>query len=151
MSVEERLAALGLGLPEPPSPAGAYVPAKRSGNLIFVAGQLPMSAGELKFAGRVGADVSIEEGNEAAKLCALNALSVLNSRGGFARSRRSTGARGGIRPFGGGIHGPAEGNQRGVGVVRTGAGQERQPRAAGHRGKRIAPGRFRRTFRHCGG
>ena len=82
MSVEERLAALGLGLPEPPAPAGAYVPAKRSGNLIFVAGQLPMSADELKSVGRLGADVSFAEGYEAAKLCALNALSVLKAAAG---------------------------------------------------------------------
>ena len=82
MSVADRLAELGVTLPEPASPAGAYVRAKRTGNLIFVAGQLPMSGGELQSIGRVGADLTLEDGYEAAKLCALNALSILNAEAG---------------------------------------------------------------------
>lgn len=82
MSAEEKLAELGLTLPEPPQPAGAYVRAKRSGDLIFVAGQLPMAGGEVKYRGKVGGDRSLEEGYEAAKLCALNALSVLKAEAG---------------------------------------------------------------------
>ena len=79
MSAEERLAALGLTLPEPPQPVGAYVRAKRTGNLIFVSGMVPIFEGKLKYKGKLGADVSIEDGYEAARICGLNILSVLNA------------------------------------------------------------------------
>ncbi|MDA0745553.1 MAG: RidA family protein [bacterium] len=82
MSVAEKLKAMGLTLPPPASPAGAYVRAKRSGNLIFVAGQLPMAEGKLKYTGKVGEDLGLEEAYEAAKLCALNVLSILNAEAG---------------------------------------------------------------------
>ena len=82
MSAEEKLAALGLSLPEPPQPAGAYVRAKRAGDLIFVAGQIPMAGGEIQYSGKVGDDLTVEEGYEAARLCALNALSILKAEAG---------------------------------------------------------------------
>jgi enamine deaminase RidA (YjgF/YER057c/UK114 family) len=82
MFIEDKLKELGLTLPTPPQPAGAYVRAKRTGNLIFVAGQLPLVAGELKYIGRVGDDLSIEDGYEAAKICALNVLSILHAEAG---------------------------------------------------------------------
>jgi len=82
MSVADKLNELGLTLPEPPQPAGAYVRAKKTGNLIFVAGQLPLVSGELKYAGRVGDNISLEDGFEAAKICALNILSILQAEAG---------------------------------------------------------------------
>lgn len=82
MSVDDRLRELGLLLPDPPAPAGAYVRAKRTGNLIFVAGQLPMVSGELQSVGHVGDDVSLDEGYEAAKICGLNVLSILKAETG---------------------------------------------------------------------
>ncbi len=82
MSAEEKLAELGLSLPEPPKPAGAYLRAKRTGDLIFVTGQIPMADGDVKYKGKVGSDLSLEEGYEAARLCALNALSVLKAEAG---------------------------------------------------------------------
>jgi enamine deaminase RidA (YjgF/YER057c/UK114 family) len=82
MSAEDKLAELGLELPDPPAPAGAYVRAKRAGNLIFVAGQIPMVKGELKYVGRVGDDLTLEDGYEAARICALNALSILKAEAG---------------------------------------------------------------------
>ena len=82
MTGEEKLKELGLTLPDPPAPAGAYVRAKRTGNLIFVAGQIPMVAGELKYVGRVGEDLTLEDGYEAARICALNALSILKAEAG---------------------------------------------------------------------
>jgi enamine deaminase RidA (YjgF/YER057c/UK114 family) len=82
MSIENKLKALGITLPTPPQPAGAYVRAKKTGNLIFVAGQLPLVAGKLEYSGRVGEDISIEEGYEAAKICALNVLSILQAEAG---------------------------------------------------------------------
>jgi enamine deaminase RidA (YjgF/YER057c/UK114 family) len=82
MSAEEKLAALGLLLPDPPQPAGAYTRAVRWGELIFVAGQLPLEQGKIRYAGRVGAELSLEEGYAAARLCALNGLSVLKAEAG---------------------------------------------------------------------
>ena len=79
MTVEEKLSELGLHLPPPPEPAGSYTRAVRTGNLMFVAGQLPTRDGEMAYSGRVGTDLSTEEGYEAAKLCALNGLSVLRA------------------------------------------------------------------------
>jgi len=73
---EARLAELGVELPETPAPAGAYVPATRTGNLIFTAGQLPFEGGELNLHGKVGDTVSPDRAREAARLCALNALAA---------------------------------------------------------------------------
>ena len=77
MTAIERLEALGLALPPPPEPAGAYTRAVRAGDLVFVAGQLPLAEGKMVYAGKVGSDLSVEQGYEACKLCALNALSIL--------------------------------------------------------------------------
>ncbi|MDA0710616.1 MAG: RidA family protein [bacterium] len=82
MSIAERLTAMGIALPAPPQPAGAYMRAKRTGNLIFVAGQLPMVSGAIRYTGRVGSDISLEEGYDAARICALNALSILAAEAG---------------------------------------------------------------------
>ena len=75
--VESRLNEMGLELPVAPKPVAAYVPAKQCDNLVFTAGQIPFLNGELKFKGKLGQDLTIEEGYEAAKLCALNCLSVI--------------------------------------------------------------------------
>ena len=77
MTALERLEALGLALPTPPEPAGAYTRAVRAGDLVFVAGQLPLADGKIIYTGKVGADLDVEQGYEACKLCALNALSIL--------------------------------------------------------------------------
>ena len=68
---EARLHELGLELPAVPEPAAAYVPATRTANLIFTAGQLPLENGELRKTDKVGDAVSAEEAYEAARLCAL--------------------------------------------------------------------------------
>ena len=77
-----RLRELGLELPAVPEPAGSYVPATRTGDLIFTAGQLPFEQGELRTTGKVGDGVSLEEGHQAARLCALNALAAAASEAG---------------------------------------------------------------------
>ena len=82
MSALERLESLGLKLPEPPVPAGAYTRAVRSGNLLFVSGQLPLAGGKITYSGAVGSELSVDEGYDACRLCALNALSVLEADGG---------------------------------------------------------------------
>ena len=77
MMIEEKLNELGFKLPEAPTPLAAYVPALVSGNLVFTAGQVPVSEGKLLYAGKVGKDISPEEGMKAAEVCALNCLSVI--------------------------------------------------------------------------
>jgi enamine deaminase RidA (YjgF/YER057c/UK114 family) len=79
VSVEARLAALGLELPEVATPAGAYVPAVISGNLVFTAGQIPLVDGKLMAEGRLGAEVTAEAGKEIAQRCALNAIAAVKS------------------------------------------------------------------------
>ena len=74
MSFEQRLTELGLEVPVLPPPAASYVPAVRTGNLVFASGQTPTVAGRLVIAGKVGADVTVEQGQEAARLAALNCL-----------------------------------------------------------------------------
>ena len=75
-AVGDRLAAAGLVLPEPPAVLGAYLPATRSGSLVFTAGQLPLRDGELIATGLVGAAVSVETAGDCARVCALNALAA---------------------------------------------------------------------------
>jgi enamine deaminase RidA (YjgF/YER057c/UK114 family) len=79
MTPEERLAELGLSVPEVAAPLAAYVPAVRSGNHVFTSGQLPMRSGQLMAAGKVGGEVSVEEAVECARQCALNALAAVRA------------------------------------------------------------------------
>jgi enamine deaminase RidA (YjgF/YER057c/UK114 family) len=79
--VENKLAELGLKLPPAPKPQGSYVPAVRTGNLVFVAGQLPMRDGKLTHKGKVGRDLDVEAAQEGARLCFLNALAALSAAG----------------------------------------------------------------------
>ena len=74
-----RLAELGIELPDVVAPLAAYVPAVRTGNLVYTAGQLPMVAGELSVTGKVGARVTPEVGKTLARICALNALAAVHS------------------------------------------------------------------------
>ncbi|KQY62673.1 RidA family protein [Nocardioides sp. Root140] len=78
-AVEDRLAELGLAVPEVAKPVAAYVPAVRSGNHIFTSGQLPMQSGELMVTGKVGGEVSEEEALACAQQCALNAIAAVKS------------------------------------------------------------------------
>jgi enamine deaminase RidA (YjgF/YER057c/UK114 family) len=78
VSVKEKLAALGLTLPTAAAPVAAYVPAVRTGNLVFTAGQLPVVDGKLVLTGKVGSDVTPEEAKKMAEICALNALSAIS-------------------------------------------------------------------------
>jgi enamine deaminase RidA (YjgF/YER057c/UK114 family) len=75
-SAEQRLKELGINLPRPPTPLGAYVEAVQSGNLLFLSGTLPIEGGVPKFLGRIGAELSVEEGRRATRLAALNALAI---------------------------------------------------------------------------
>ncbi len=79
MSASARLTELGIKLPDVVQPLAAYVPAVRTGNLVYTAGQLPMVAGSLIQAGKVGAEVAPEDGKALARVCALNALAAVHS------------------------------------------------------------------------
>jgi enamine deaminase RidA (YjgF/YER057c/UK114 family) len=78
-SAKARLRELGIELPEVAKPLASYVPAVRSGNLVYTSGQLPMQAGKLAATGKVGTDVTPEQGKELARICALNALAAVDS------------------------------------------------------------------------
>ncbi len=83
MNIEAQLNALGLELPVVSAPAANYVPAQVAGNLVVVSGQLPMKDGKPQFIGKLGKDISLEQGQECARLCALNVLAHLkNTLGG---------------------------------------------------------------------
>src|ERR1700679_945955 len=75
-SAEQRVKELGINLPHPPTPLGAYVEAVQAGNLLFLSGTLPVEGGVPKFLGRIGAELSIEDGRRATRLAALNALAL---------------------------------------------------------------------------
>jgi enamine deaminase RidA (YjgF/YER057c/UK114 family) len=78
MSIQSKLADLGLTLPVAAAPVAAYVPAVRTGNLVFTAGQLPLVDGKIPFVGKVGGDVTPEQAKDMAQICALNALAAIS-------------------------------------------------------------------------
>ena len=78
MSIQAKLAELGLTLPAAAAPVAAYVPAVRTGNLVFTAGQLPLVDGKILFVGKVGSDVTPEQAKDMAQICALNALAAIS-------------------------------------------------------------------------
>jgi enamine deaminase RidA (YjgF/YER057c/UK114 family) len=75
-SADQRLAELGLQLPEAPAPLGAYVPAVQSGSLLFLSGMLPTAGHEPRFIGRLGRELDVDQARAAARAAALNALAV---------------------------------------------------------------------------
>ncbi len=75
MSHDARLATLKIELPNPAAPAANYVPTVIAGNLLFVAGQITIFNGELRYLGKLGADIDVETGKQAARLCGLNIIS----------------------------------------------------------------------------
>jgi enamine deaminase RidA (YjgF/YER057c/UK114 family) len=89
-SIEQRLTELGIQLPKPPEPFGTYVESVQAGNLLFLSGMLPTEGHSAKFVGRVGAELDLDAGREAAHLAALNALAVARQHlGSLDRVTRS--------------------------------------------------------------
>tara|TARA_B100002049_G_C15886210_1_gene293811 strand:+ start:177 stop:632 length:456 start_codon:yes stop_codon:yes gene_type:complete len=74
--IEEKLTTLGIKLPIPPTPAGSYVPAIKTGNLLFISGQIPMEEGKVIFTGKV-TDDNLETAQKSAKMCAINLLAQI--------------------------------------------------------------------------
>jgi len=79
MSANQRLSELGITLPPVAKPAGAYVPAVVSGNLVFTAGQIPLVDGKLIATGKVGRDLTADQGKDIARVCVLNAIAAVQS------------------------------------------------------------------------
>jgi enamine deaminase RidA (YjgF/YER057c/UK114 family) len=89
MSPEEKLASLGIELPESPAPLGSYVPAVTSGRLVFISGMLPLKDGKLIKKGKLGDTLTVDDGAELARVSAINALSALKAHlGGLGRVKR---------------------------------------------------------------
>jgi enamine deaminase RidA (YjgF/YER057c/UK114 family) len=78
-TIADRLKALGIDLPNPVQPVANYIPYRWSGSLLFISGQIPLENGALPYLGKVGVDLSIEEGQAAARLCAINILAQVNA------------------------------------------------------------------------
>lgn len=79
MDYEKKLQALGFTLPSPPKPVATYVPAVRSGNLLFLSGMIPMVEGKMAMAGKLGKELTVEQGQQAARITLLNALAVIKA------------------------------------------------------------------------
>jgi len=77
--IEEKLSALGIILPTPAVPVANYVGYVKSGDQVFVSGQLPIENGEVKFVGKVGSKISVEDAKKAARLCAINLLAQVKA------------------------------------------------------------------------
>ncbi|MHC4406030.1 MAG: RidA family protein [Planctomycetota bacterium] len=82
MTPEQRLAELGITLPEPPAAVAAYVPWIRTANVVMTSGQLPWREGQMAYPGKLGTDLTDEEGYQAARLCAINAVAQLKAAAG---------------------------------------------------------------------
>ncbi len=82
MSFEARLKELGIELPVPPTPVATYVPAVRAGDLLFLSGVIPVQQGKLTVEGKLGRDLTVEQGYEAARIALLNALSIVRTEMG---------------------------------------------------------------------
>lgn len=77
--IEEKLKEMGIEIPEPPKPLAAYIPGIKVGNFVYTSGQLPFNAGKLIYEGKVGKNVSLEEGQKCAGQSAINCLGVIKS------------------------------------------------------------------------
>ncbi|MCF6466814.1 RidA family protein [Nonomuraea sp. MG754425] len=88
-SPEQRIEELGFTLPAPVTPVGSYVPAVRTGDLVYTSGQVPMIDGKLHQTGKLGVDLGVDEGKGQARICVLNALAALKAElGELSRVRR---------------------------------------------------------------
>lgn len=79
MQIEERIKELGIDLPQAAAPAAMYVPVKKTGNLLFVSGQIPVKDGQMVYTGKAGEERTLEEAQAAARLCAINIISAVKA------------------------------------------------------------------------
>jgi enamine deaminase RidA (YjgF/YER057c/UK114 family) len=78
-NIDKKLRDLGIDIPEPAAPVANYVGCVRTGNLLFTAGQVPLKDGKVHFQGKVGGEISVEQAQEATKLCAINVISQVKA------------------------------------------------------------------------
>src|SRR4051794_41392796 len=126
--IERRLAEMGIDLPEPSAPGANYVPFVRTGDLVFVTGQLAQWNGERRFVGKLGREYGVEEGQAAARLCALNVIARLRTAvdGDLGRVRRCVRVAVFVNS-GPAVHGPAQGANGASGTVCGGFGGGGRP------------------------
>ena len=77
--IEEKIKELGYDLPETVKPLATYIPAIKAGEFVYTSGQVPIVSGELKYKGKIGSDLTLEDGQKAAVVCALNGLSAIKA------------------------------------------------------------------------
>ena len=143
-SIDARLAELGIELPEPSAPGANYVPFVRTGDLVFVTGQLSQWNGERRFIGKLGREFDVEEGQQAARLCALNVIAQLRSAldGDLDRVARCVRIAGFVNSTAR-VPWSIAGDERGLGRLRRGLRRRRPSRADGDRRQRLAVRRRR--------
>lgn len=107
MNIDSRLHELGLTLPDPPRPAGNYEPWVICGRWLYISAQVPIENGQRRYTGRVGAELSVEEGRSAARLTAMNVLAQIHDAlGGFERLERLVRVEGHVASASGGPNTP---------------------------------------------
>ncbi len=148
MSVNDRLSALGLSLPSLPGSGAHYVPARQHGNLVFASGQTPTVADALTLAGKLGAEIRVEQGQEAARLCVLNCLAAVAGLVGDLDRIEGCPQADRVRRECPGLHRPAGGRQRGLdppgaGPRRRGTTRPGCDRRDGAPRRRARGGRYR--------
>ena len=136
---KDKLAELGLALPPVAAPVAAYVPAVRTGSMVYTSGQLPIADGELRYRGKVGADVSVEDAKAAAALCALNCLAAVHDLVGLDSVVRVVKVTGFVASAPGFTDQPIV-DQRRLRTSRQRPRRRRGARPLGGRGGRVAEG-----------
>ena len=108
MSYETRLTELGIQLPSPPHPVATYIPAVQAGDLLFLSGVVPFRDGKLALAGKLGTDLTVEQGYEAARIALLNALAIVRKElGTLDRVKKVVRMVGHVASADGFVHQPA--------------------------------------------
>ncbi|MGC8536797.1 MAG: RidA family protein [Rhizomicrobium sp.] len=89
-TIDRRLSELGIVLPQPPAPVASYIPYVTTGHLVFISGQIPLENGQIRYAGTLGKDMSLDEGKAAARMCGINLIAQLKAAcgGDLDRVRR---------------------------------------------------------------
>ena len=89
-TIDRRFSELGIVLPQPPAPVASYIPYVTTGHLVFISGQIPLENGQIRYAGTLGKDMSLDEGKAAARMCGINLIAQLKAAcgGDLDRVRR---------------------------------------------------------------